>query len=491
MRRYISTASALFIAVAFQWPAWAGNVGNIAVIEDIGGTITATAMMPPTYLKNAACAFYADHDDTYDAIVVFSGVVLDIFSNIQQGGPLIAAAKGIGRDSTPDMRSYYCSKNKRLKNTTKMGTLSGASYALPDDPDDRAVIVPGFPLTGVELLAHEFGHYWLASVNYKKDNVLHCWDRGWECSGSGDQCTTGDLCDGVQESSFNNHWSYFMNSRSVMYGSFIEDLGNRNFKLTYPAAGYSQLDQYLMGLRLPSEVTQELFVVNRDGWDPTSGSASIPLQHNGSDNITGTRQDFTVYDVIAAEGPRDPEKEPCHWKTAFVLIYQEGKTLQEIKPLTDKLEVYRKRWEGYYDWATDHRGSMDTTINGSGPGTPTCPAPGWDGGFPDGGTTDSGVTDGGMKDGGSADASTDGGPKDGGLKDGGKTDGGGKDSGAADGSTGPDGGGQADSAVEADSGTGPDDSGLPEDDSGSGRKDSGGGAADDQAAGCSCSTMSP
>jgi hypothetical protein len=479
----------LIFAAIFLTPltAAAVDIGNIAIIEDIGGAISKWAANPMAYQKNAACAFYNDHDDIYDAIIIFSGVVLDGISNIQQGGPIWQVAKGIGREPATDMRTLYCStKNKRLKNIVKMGTLSGAAYALPDNPDDRAVIVPGYSLTGIELVAHEFGHYWLASIDYKQDSTKHCWIRGWECSGSGDQCKEGDLCDGVQESSFNNHWSYYMNSRSVMYGSFIEDLGGGRYKFTYPFAGFSQLDQYLMGLRTPAEVTQELFLVKDGAWDLTSGSSSIPMQHNAEKTVTGVRFDFDMNDVIAANGPRDPEKEPCHWKTAFVLIYPEGKTIEQIQPLINKLNVYRNRWEEYYDWATDHRGSMDTTLNGHGPGTPTCPAPGYpDGGYPedDAGKIDGGTpSDGGIGDGGIKDAGT----KDGGTSDGGTKDGGQKDGSLADSGTKPDGSASPD-AGEMDDGGATDDAGEPETDGSHHGGD--GDTPVDPTAGCSCSKL--
>ncbi|MFA6033373.1 MAG: hypothetical protein WC889_10780, partial [Myxococcota bacterium] len=251
------------------------------------------------------------------------------------------------------------------------------------------------------------------------------------------------------------------------------------FNFHYDSAPYSELDQYLMGIRTPGEVDEsQLFIVNTG--DPTFGNASIPIAHGKNVQETGTKMYFTMDDVIAANGPRDPEREPCHWKTAFVLIYPEGQTVQQLKPLVDKLEVYRKRWEEYYDWATSHRGSMDTTLSGHGPGTPTCPAPGYpDGGYPeDDAGFDSGVP---PKDGGVKDAGTkDGGAKDGGAKDGGKKDGGGLDSGVKpDGATHPDSGEDDDTGIS-------DDGGEPENDGG---HHGDGGTPVDPLGGCSCSAV--
>lgn len=351
----------LYTAIIITPPilALAQDVGDIALVEDTDGSIAKYAQLPDFYLASAAKAFYKTHQDIYDDIFVFHSTT---GGGIQQGWPVYLNVKGIGRDILRDQRARFGVPNGRLKMAVKMGSLP----SLPDDPDDRAQIVPGYPLTGAELMGHEYGHQYLASITYKQNGVLHCWIRGMESTGS----STGEPCDGYTTGDFNQHWSYYFNSRSVMYGSFIKDLGDGTFEFSYPNVGYSDLDQYLMGLRKISEVDQsQLFLV--DTGDLITGSASLPLAHGSSNVVKGKKISFTMDDIIAANGPRIPELEPCHRKVAFILVYPKGQ--MPSQSLINKIDRYRKRWETWYAWATNDRASADTTLDGRGTGTPTCP----------------------------------------------------------------------------------------------------------------------
>lgn len=338
------------------------DASDIALIEDTDGSITQSAAMPNVYLSKASCAFYKQYPDAFDAIFVFTTAPLDMITNVQQGWPVKQDQKGIGRPYTNQTISF-CSYKGRLRHAVKMGYLK----ALPDNPDDKYTGIFMYPLTGIQLMAHEFGHHWLASVRFdKKDGTgVHCILRGFEPMGEPQQ---GD-CDGYSESAFNQHWSFYFNSRSLMYGSMIEDLGGGKFKFYYKDPKYSELDQYLMGLRAPEEVSP-LFVV--DVGD-LMGSASLPLQPNSTQIVEGKRVDLTVQDIINVEGPREPKFDNCHWKAAMILVYPSGKkpTPSEIA----KMVTYANRWEEFYAWATDGRGSIDLTIDGTGKGTEKCPAP--------------------------------------------------------------------------------------------------------------------
>lgn len=76
------------------------------------------------------------------------------------------------------------------------------------------------------------------------------------------------------------------------------DLGGNRFRTVATVQGYSILDQYLMGFRTPDEVPPTFLVRN----SPMS-AASFP-QVNVS--FSGSRQDITVDDLIAAEGKHVP-----------------------------------------------------------------------------------------------------------------------------------------------------------------------------------------
>ncbi len=347
------------------------DVGHIALIEDIDGSILGSAATPNIYLGKAACAFYLSHPDRFDAVFVFDVEQLGI-ANVQQGWPVNSPSKGIGRGYASQASAYFCSHEDRLRQAVKMGTID----ALPDDTDARACIdwpLCFYPLTGIELLGHEFGHQWLAAVTYQKEGEdVACNIRGYEPTGGDNtDITESNLCSGGDINDFNQHWSYYLDSRSLMYGMFIDDLGNGSFNFWYQKPKYSQLDQYLMGLRLPSEVAPFFLVTNGD--EDLTGSSSLPILNSPEEPAVheGIRVDITIEDVIRAMGPREPELEPCHWKGAFIILHQTGKepTTEQIA----KVERYRQRWEEFYSWATDNRGSFDTRLDGCGNGTAGCP----------------------------------------------------------------------------------------------------------------------
>jgi MYXO-CTERM domain-containing protein len=124
-----------------------------------------------------------------------------------------------------------------------------------------------------------------------------------------------------------------------------------------------------MGLRDPTEVSP-MFVV--DTHDQGFGSTAFPIDRSAADTITGDRLDFTIDDVIRAEGARVPARDMCHWKAAFAIVHEDGSppSAAEIA----RVDTYRRRWEEFYPDATDRRGSFDTTLAGTGLGTSECPS---------------------------------------------------------------------------------------------------------------------
>ncbi len=351
------------ILVPLSAAAYTADEGEIAVIEDIDGSILGAAFLPNVYLANAACAFYLTHQDVYDTLFVFNTSV----TNIQQGWTVRSFIDGIGR-MPYDSSDSFCAWNHRLRITVSMGNIN----TLPPNPDDVAAIVPFYPLTGKELMAHEFGHHWMSAVNFDKgdDQGTQCLLRAFEPTGSSGRSRDANTCNGEPSADFNQHWSYNFNSCSLMYGSCIEDLGGGNFRYSYPLdqVKYSQLDQYLMGLRAPEDVDPMFVVYTGD----LSGTASIPISHSSTGaEHTGERIDVTIEDIIRENGPRNPAVDTCHWKAAFVLVHPAGQP--PLPSQIQQVDTYRRAWETYYDYATDNRGSFDTRLDGCGTGTNTCP----------------------------------------------------------------------------------------------------------------------
>jgi hypothetical protein len=345
------------------------DVGEIALVEDVDGSINGSGLLAQVYLGKAACAFFKDHPDSYDALVFFTTQPQNALTGVPVGWPVKPPAKGIGLDAWPDQSKAFCTA--RLRHAVRMGEIA----KLPDDPDK---LYNSFPnsYTGIEILGHELGHQWMALITFDKgDGKRRCLLRSFKGPGSGSDTS----CDGHAVSDYNQHWSFYFNSGSLMYGNSIEDLGGGVFRLSNKGPRYSPLDQYLMGLRGKTEVPP-MFVVDKG--DPALiNSAAPPLMPGKTQEVTGKRVDFTIDDVIRAEGPRVPAIEGCHLKGAFAIVHAAGQppTPTQIA----KVDTYRKRLETFYAWATDGRGSFDTTLAGSGKGTPGCPPSGI---RPDGGS---------------------------------------------------------------------------------------------------------
>lgn len=352
-----AAAAIFFLGLASS--ASAQDVGEIALIPDVGGQIQQSIAFASRYLERAACAFYQTHNDRYDAIFVYTTVNLNMLTRTQQGWATRSAAMGIGRDIYFDTTSDFCST--RLRHAVKMGDVG--SYS--DNPDDIYNGIFGFTLSGIELMGHEFGHQWMSAVTFERsDGIRHCTIRGFNPP---TEPPINSFCDGYRNADFNPHWSYYMNTASVMYGNTIEDLGGGQFRVSNPATKFSELDQYLMGLRAPAEVAPMFYV---GMGTPDATSTAFPIERGQTEIISGDREDVTIEDIIRAEGPRVPATDICHWKAAFLLVHPENSppTAQEIA----RVDTYRRRWEEFYAAATDQRGSFDTTLAGTGAGTVTC-----------------------------------------------------------------------------------------------------------------------
>lgn len=370
--------------------------GNIAVVQDINSLIHGTGdtgggfqePLQSKFCKETAKAFFTTHPDQFDGLVTFTPRQLSMFENVQQGTPVRSTATGIGRDNAWNLTAQYGSAGK-LSQCVFMASLG----QLPSSPDSY---VPGpfglpFGLTGVELVGHEYGHHWLMAANFDKGNGQGAWD----------------LLRGYESGAPNQHYSAYTDSHSVMYGSWVTDNGNGSFTLRGGDRKYGELDQYLMGLRAPNEVSP-IMTIDEDG--SRHGSPAVAMQKSSTLNVTGTRVDVTIQDVIRANGQRSPDHTTAQkcWRVAFVLV-TEGSNVPAAQDVA-KVEAYRARFTSWFTWATDGRGTMDTRLSGN--GCTSNPPVSTDGGTvktdagtttprTDAGTNDAGTTTGGEIPGGS------------------------------------------------------------------------------------------
>ncbi|MFZ5440736.1 MAG: hypothetical protein ACOZQL_12065 [Myxococcota bacterium] len=352
--------------------------GDVVLIRDPNGAITNLVGMnnqtifPSHQEQFCRAAFNAARAgglaDEFDGVITFSTAeTLTDLDNVWQGSPVRADGSGYGRTNSPSMNSYDSSK---LGQCVFMGTLGRTSSlfggfgpeALPSDPDadwapSLGIPIPGVKsLTGIEMMGHEYGHHWLMGIEFDQNDA-----RGRQ------HFIRGFTEDQNGGGSPNQHYSRYADSRSVMYGECITDLGNGSFRLEGCARKYSHLDQYLMGLRAPSEVSP--MMVLEDPASPGRGTDTVAMgRTTGATTVSGySRHDITADEIIRAMGSRVPAYPTARncWRVAFIVVLAPGQTAIP-QAMLDKVNRYRARWSPWFSFATDGRGTMDTRINGNG-----------------------------------------------------------------------------------------------------------------------------
>jgi hypothetical protein len=270
-----------------------------------------------------AQAFHREFADDYDHLVVF----LD-FPHVLDGAfayefTIKNEIQGIGNNVFDG--SALAGSKGRLRSFVQMGTLG--QYA--EDPE-TAILRSN---SGLDLLAHEGGHRWLATLHYIDENGQ-----------------SSDALLGRQRA----HWSFCHNSlASEMEGNLFREDGGDRFTSIGTTEGYSPLDLYAMGLIPPSDVPPFYHVdgcTDREA-PPQAGAV-----------ITGRRVDVTIDQVIAAEGPRVPasNKAPHNFNMAFVIVSRPGEFPSEAS--IAKVDRLRAAWEPFFTQITDGFGTVNTAL---------------------------------------------------------------------------------------------------------------------------------
>jgi hypothetical protein len=120
-----------------------------------------------------------------------------------------------------------------------------------------------------------------------------------------------------------------------------------------PATGWSYLDLYLMGLIAPSEVPDFFILRNL---------TAAGRDANGHPIFKADRTKVTIQDVIAVEGPRQPDVDHSQKKfnTGMVIMVEHGKT--PSRDLIDRANGIAARWIDYWATTTGHRASMTVSV---------------------------------------------------------------------------------------------------------------------------------
>jgi hypothetical protein len=264
--------------------------------------------------------------DDYDILLMFADFDVDLGDAFAYSLTLRNDVSGIGRDLY-DATVLVGGANS-FQTFVQMGDLS----RYPALPTQEFL----GPDTALSLIGHEAGHRFLAFVNFLDPN--------------GKQA---DALLGRQRA----HWSYFHDSdASVMEGNDIQDNGDGSFTTVAASERYSKLDQYLMGLISAEDVPEFFYVVGENS------SAARESNPRVGDTFTGTRVDVSIDDVIAIEGPRNPDwtTAPKTLKTAFLVL---GRRNQPVTGAAKaKVRKYRKQWQSFFREATDGSGKVKTKL---------------------------------------------------------------------------------------------------------------------------------
>ena len=206
-------------------------------------------------------------------------------------------------------------------------------------PDGR---IPAYDYA-LSQIAHEMGHRWSAFVSARV---------------TGEMIPLGPT-----------HWARGLHApapfpfqrpteASAMGGGVWQD----NFDGTFtqldddyyvPATGWSYLDLYLMGLMAPSEVPD--FFILRNLTDAGRDANGHPI-------FKADRSRITIEDVIAVEGPRQPDVDHSQkqFNTGMVIVVEHGKT--PSRELIERVNGIRGAWTDYFATVTGHRASMTATV---------------------------------------------------------------------------------------------------------------------------------
>ena len=315
-------------------------------LEGTTGAIAEVFVDRPTVnLQNVAREFYRTHSDDFDSLVLFP----NFESNLDQVGVLAFAISvrndvlGIGNPNRGEIfpqfnhTAVYGSEG-HLRTFLTMKNLK----VWEDDPLENAF---GPATSTLSVLAHEFGHGWIAFIN---PLALLTQDRA--------------------------HWNFFLHtSGSVMGGNDIQDKGDDTFTTLAPKDLYSPLDLYLMGLLKPEEVPPTFLVAEPHDLDISppydkriiSADDLQRLYSLGDVSFRGEKREVRIEDIIAINGERIPDADssPKDFRVAFILLTmgEEVPTPEEI----DKVEAVRCYWPPFFQRAANNLATMVSTLDGS------------------------------------------------------------------------------------------------------------------------------
>ncbi len=281
-------------------------------------------------------AFYTAQPDAFDTLYLWTDFAFDNGPGYATSFNVRNDIKGIGVRIF-DKGALYGSPS-RLSSLALMGDCIGS---WPDDPNAHVIGL----FSAIKIVCHEQGHRWLSYIRFHTNK------------GVSDDLLGRDL----------SHWSFFMDTRttpettfsSLMEGNVWSDGASGAFSTIETSANYfSELDQYLMGLRRPDEVGTLAYLDVPDEVQKAFRFGS-PMSNF---TISAVKRDVSLDQIIAQEGARVPDaaNSTKDFRIAFVLLTEGGATA--ANSTLRKLDDYRSTLLRYFSTATSRRATLDSTL---------------------------------------------------------------------------------------------------------------------------------
>ncbi len=317
--------------------------------------------------RDLSCTVIKALGDKFDFLVYYSDFRVD---NQEAGTPSDGpfgstgpAVTGIGNVQTPQGLASYCTPGRfqwAFVQPVYSGAIQAQEYPPADAPigDSRditfyekqlAEISPNGKMPpymyAMSQVGHELGHRWGASLAAKVGN---------------ETIQLGDPYHWLMGLQVMAPFPYVRPTEaSIMGGGVWQD----NFDGTYtqlddnyfvPATGYGFLDLYAMGLISPAEVPDFFLLRNLK---------PVGVDANGHRIFKADRTKITIQDVIAAEGPREPDVNHSQrqFNTGMVIMVQHG--MKPTARLINETNGIREQWIKYFSIATGRRASMTANPN--------------------------------------------------------------------------------------------------------------------------------
>ncbi|MFT5435102.1 MAG: hypothetical protein ACI9OJ_005819, partial [Myxococcota bacterium] len=314
------------------------QVGEIVVLEgdettvsDLGdgdyGVVLSNFVQNPLAITSQ---FYQSFPDEFDAVT--------IFTTFPDGGsqgsvawylPIRLSVGGVGATQVDNGQAW--GSTAALHGFINMQYVGQYGTALTD------------PTSYVHtVMAQEFGHRWGSFAQY--------------INGANELSNAMLGRDG-------SHWASTLQANgSVMDGNELQEISPGNFRVTASNYRFSELDQYIMGLRGPEEVP-DWFVVNDAVRNGNLINPEFPLQVGTT--FSGTRENITIEQVIKAHGARNPDHLAAQkdFRLAVVLVTRPGETADDVSVFVDRLEQFRLTFEQAAAAMSDKRMRVCTQVS--------------------------------------------------------------------------------------------------------------------------------